>query len=246
MTKKSILDEIQSRGIVRIAVSFSSPPEEGHSPEFYVDQKTGEPSGVVCELGKVLAQDLGVQPEWVDLPWPEHLKALLSEKVDLLLSYTNTPQRALAVEFVGRLLPSQVVLMLPTDSVVEEMAALNQAGIRIGVWHGSSVARVATRHFPLATLSEHADPPAALGARQVDACVVDAVTKIFMEKHPGLKLLRDDQGAVVILAQEYGHPAIRPGDPRFLNWLRNWLDYHRGEGTIDYWVETWWQSWMAA
>lgn len=245
MSAKSVLDEILSRGAVRIAVSFSPPPETGHSPEFYLDQKTGEPSGVVCELGQVLAHDLGVRPEWVDMPWPEQLPALLAEKVDLLLSFTNTPQRALQVEFVGRLLPSQVVVMLPAASPVTHLAELNRPGTRIGVWHGSSVARVARRHFPQATLSEQADPAAAVAAGQVEAAVVDAVTKIFLEQHPHLRLLRDDADKLLILSQEYGHPAIRPGDPRFLNWLRNWLDYHQAEGTIDYWVGSWWQSWMA-
>ena len=245
MTKTSVLDEIQNRGTVRIAVSFSPPPEEGHSPEFYLDKKTGKPSGVVCELGRVLAQDLGVQPEWVDLPWPEQMAALLAERVDLLLSYTNTPQRALQVEFAGPWLPSQVVVMLSADNSVGGLEALNQPGVRIGVWHGSSVVRVAARVFPQAALSEHDDPPGAVAAGLVEAAVVDAVTKIFMQKHPNLRLLRDRSEKLLILSHEYGHPAIRPGDPRFLNWLRNWLDYHRAEGTIDYWCGTWWQSWMA-
>lgn len=245
MSNQSLLDEIRARGSLRIAVAFSPPPEEGHPPEFYIERETGEPSGVVCELGKIMARDLGVRAKWVDIPWPEHMAGLLSKQVDLLLSYTNTPQRALAVEFVGRLLPSQVVVMLSKESPIRTKEELNRPGKRIGIWHGSSLAQVAANHFPLATISESADPPAEVEAHRVDACVVDAVTKIFMEKHSGLRLLRDDKERLVILAQEYGHPAIRPGDPRFLNWLKNWLDYHETQGTIGYWCGTWWQSWMA-
>jgi len=66
-----------------------------------------------------------------------------------------------------------------------------------------------------------------------------------MEEHPGLRLLREKDGELVVLAREYGHPAIRPGDQRFLNWINNWLQYHKAQGTIGYWCHTWWQSWMA-
>lgn len=243
MLDKSVLTEIRERGVIKIAVAFSPPPETGHPPEFYIDSKSGEPSGVVCELGKVMAQDLGVTAEWVDIPWPEHLAALLAKKVDLLLSYTNTPQRALQVDFAGRLLPSQVVVMLPQNSPVQSPEELNRAKARLSIWHGSSIARIAAREFPQATLVESPDPPAEVAAGRVDAAVVDAITKIFMDKHPALKLLRN-KGSLVILAQEFGHPAIRPGDPQFLNWLKNWLDYHRAIGTIGYWCDTWWQSWM--
>jgi polar amino acid transport system substrate-binding protein len=230
--------------MLRIAVAYSPPPEEGHPPEFYRDPATGEPAGVVPELGKVMAADLGVKLEFVNVPWPEHMQALLANKVDLLLSYTNTPMRALEVEFAGPLLPSEAVVLLSKHSPVQWREALNQPGRRIAIWHGSSIARVAAQFFPAAILVEAADPAGEVAAGRVDGGVVDAVTKIFMDKHPDLRLLRDAEGNLEVLAQEWGHPAIRPGDQRFLNWLNNWLDYHR-EGVIHYWIQNWWQSWMA-
>jgi len=244
LPEKSALDEVRERKNLRIAVAFSPPPEEGHPPEFYIDPKNGEPSGVVCELGKVMAKDLGVKPEFVDIPWPDQLQALLAYKVDLLMSYTNTPARALEVEFAGPLLPSQVVVLVSKHSSVLQIEALNQPGKRIGIWHGSSIARVAEEHFASATIGEYVDPSDEVAAGRVDGCVVDAITKIFMDQHPDLRLLRDDDGKLIVLAQELGHPAVRLGDQRFLNWLNNWLDYHK-EGAIRYWCHTWWQSWMA-
>ena len=241
----SLLDGIRRRGELRISVAFSRPPEEGGLPEFYIDPETGRAAGVVCELGRIMAQDLGVKTRWVDIPWPEHMRALLTGRVDLLLSYTNTPQRALEVEFAGPLLPSQVVALLHKTSPVQKKEDLNAPGQRLGIWHGSSIAAVSKRLFPLAITEEYSDPASQLKKGKVDACVVDAVTNVFMVRHPNLRLLRDQKGALVVLAEEYGHPAIRPGDQRFLNWIDNWLDYHRAQGTIDYWCGTWWESWMA-
>ncbi|MFN8453085.1 MAG: transporter substrate-binding domain-containing protein [Anaerolineae bacterium] len=194
-------------------------------------------------VGQIYA-DLGVKAEFVDIPWPEHMRALLAGQVDLLLSYTNTPARALEVE-----LAKLAAAAFPggghsvCDSSVEGVEDLNQPGRRLAIWHGSSIARVVAAAFPLATLVESAHPATEVEVGRVDGSVVDAVTKIFMQQHPGLKLLRDNDGKLVVLAQEWGHPAIRPGDPRFLNWLNNWLDYHR-DGVIRYWCHTWWQSWM--
>lgn len=245
MTTESTLDRVQRRGVLRIAVSFTPPPETGHAPEFYRDASTGEPTGVVPELGKVMAHNLGVHPEFVDMPWPKHMSALLAEHVDLLMSYTNTPERAFKVEFAGRLLPSEVVLVLRRESSVTDVQSLHQPGARLGVWHGSSIAVVARERFPHATVVEFEEPACALLAGDVDACVMDAVTRVFMEQHTQLRLLRDTEGQLVVLAREYGHPAIRPGDQRFLNWINSWLDYHRAQGTIEYWCSSWWRSWMA-
>jgi polar amino acid transport system substrate-binding protein len=241
---KSALDEVRERGVLRVAVAYSPPPETGHPPEFYLDPTSGEPAGVLPELGKVMAADLGVKLELVDIPWPEHMQALLAHRVDLLLSYTNTPARALEVEFAGPLLPSQAVVMIASNNPAQQQEMLNQPGRCIAVWHGSSIARVAAASFPVATLVESADPAGEVAAGRVDGAVVDAVTKIFLDKHPELRLLRDDHGKLLVLAQEWGHPAVRLGDQRFLNWINNWLDYHH-DGAIRYWCHTWWQSWMA-
>jgi ABC-type amino acid transport substrate-binding protein len=245
MDNHNLLEEICERGILNIAVSFSPPPEEGHTPEFYLDQKTGEPSGVVCELGKIMADDLSVRANWVNVPWPEQMDVLLDARVDLLVSYTITPERARHIEFVGPVLPSEIVLAHRSEIMVRSVQELNQSDKRIAVWHGSSVAEVAAAQLPNAVIVEYPDPTNAVEEGLVDACVIDGVTKIFMDNHPNLRLLRDDQQQMVILAQELGYCAIRPGNPRLYNWLSNWLAYHNLKGTLEYWCGTWWKSWMA-
>ena len=130
--KSSRLYKIRERGVLQIAVAFSPPPEEGHSPEFYLDKINGDPTGVVCELGKVMAKDLGVTPKFLDIPWPKHMQALLSDKVDLLMSYTNTPKRALEVEFAGPLLPSKAVLIVSKEIQIKQKEDLNKENKRIG------------------------------------------------------------------------------------------------------------------
>ena len=247
MSSKSRLDEIRERGALRIAVEFSDPPEvDGFPPEFYIDPKTGEPWGIAPIIGRLIANDLGVKLECVDLPWPMHIPALLSGEVDLLPKHTNTPARALDVEFAVRGLTAyRVTALIPKKSSITDKAELNHEGKTIAVWHGSSIRDIIRREFPLATMKEFRSPSREIEDGRADACLTDSVTKIFMEKHPDLKFLRDGDGKLTIFSREVVHPSIKPGDPRFLNWLNNWLEYHWAQGTLYDWCETWWESWMA-
>ncbi len=247
MTEKSLLDEIRQRGVLRIPVEFTGPPEEdGFPPEFYIDPQTGEPAGIAPMMGRLMAENLGVKLECVDLPWPEHIPALLSGKVDLLPKHCNTPERALQVEFAnGRFVAFRVTALLPKDSPITKKEELNQAGKVIVTWHGSSIREIIKREFPLATMKEFAQPWLEISEGRADAWLTDAVTTIFLQKYPGLKFLRDEAGKLIIFSREYAQPAIRPGDPRFLNWLNNWYQYHEAQGAISYWCETWWESFMA-
>ena len=247
MMERTVLDAIRERGVLRIAVEFNPPPEEGgFPPEFYIDPKTGKPWGIAPIIGGLIAEDLGVKLECMDLPWPEHIPALLSGKVDLLPKHTNTPQRALEVEFAtGRLTAYRVTALIPADSEITDKRELNQKGKVITVWHGSSIRDIILKEFPKATMRELKKPSEEVEQGRADACLTDSVTKIFMEKHPGLKFLRDEEGKLVIFSREVVHPSIKPGDARFLNWLNNWLEYHHAQGTLGYWCDEWWESWMA-
>ena len=241
----STLEVVIDRGILRVAVAYTPPPEEGSHPEFYIDSETGEPSGVVCELGRIMASDLDVRPEFVDIAWTDHMQALIDSDVDLLMSYTNTPERALHVDFAGPLLPSEVVIITTNEAGTDSIATLDVASKRIGVEKGSSIVRVAQRYFSRAEVVELTSPGPALIHGETDAWVSDAVTRIFMTQNPKLRLIREPRGGLLVLAREYGHPAVRKNDPKFLNWVRNWLQYHTAQGTIDYWCRQFWFSWMA-
>ena len=104
---------------------------------------------------------------------------------------------------------------------------------------------MAERFFPAATIVEASNPTGLLLDGQVDVIVGDAVTRRYLELNPELALLREPDGRLVILSTEYNKVSIRPGDPRFLNWLNSWYDYRHAQGDIQDLCETWWESFMA-
>lgn len=245
--KNSLLDTILERGMLRVPVEFNPPPEvNGFPPEFYIDPSTGEAAGLAPIISRIIARDLGVDIEFVDMPWPEHIPALLEGKVDLLPKHVNTPERALTVEFCsGRLMEYRVTALIPADSTYSDKEELNQPDKVIAVWHGSSIREIIRREFPRASMREFQAPSREVEEGRADACLTDSVTKIFVEKHPGLKFLRKSDGRLVVFSTEYAQLGVKPGDQRFLNWLNNWHEYHEAQGTIQYWCDTYWESFMA-
>lgn len=243
---RNTLQEILERGTLRVLVEFNPPPSEGPPPEFYHDPDTGEATGVACELGKLIANDLGVTVEWVDLPWPDQLPALLASEADLLPKHTNTSLRGLLVDFsIHRLQRIEVVSIAHKDGPIKRKHDLNVSGVTIGIWHGSSNIEVAQRQFPRATVVETKDPWRLLGDGGVPAIITDSVTRAALETFKECDFVRDDEGQREILKLEYGYPAVFPGDTRFLNWLNNFMAYRWNDGTLKHWADTWWNSWMA-
>ena len=90
---KSLLTGIRERGFVRISAYW------GETSAQYLDPDSGEPAGLVGLVGELLAHDLGVKPEFVNMVWEDHIDALLSDQVDISIKHTNTPERAFNVEF---------------------------------------------------------------------------------------------------------------------------------------------------
>jgi polar amino acid transport system substrate-binding protein len=204
-----------------------------------------QPHGIAPIIGGLMAHDLGVELECVDMPWPRHIPSLLAGDVDVCPKHTNTPQRGLQVDFAnGRLTQYRVTLMVRKEDEGRDVADFNRPDVKIVSWHGSSTTQVAQDKFPNATVYESPNPRDELESGRADATCGDSVTTIFLERHPGLRLLRND-GRLIVLSREYVHPSIRPGDPRFLNWMNNWMEYQSAQGTIAYWCNDWWESFMA-
>lgn len=228
---RSRLDEIRDRGFVHIGCRWSP------SAEQYTDPDTGEPAGVVGLLGKLLAKDLAVRAEFVDLTWADHIPALLKDRVDVCLKHTNTPERALVVEFsTGRVLRYEGKVVIRRDGGIRTEAELNQPHRIVTCGQGSSQEDQIQERYSQAQFRPYPKTEEALLAVAegvADACLADASVPDFLRLHPECTILTDKEGQPVITSVDYSHPMIKPGDQRFLNWVDNWMDFHEVQGTIE-------------
>lgn len=232
----STLETIRQRGTVRVACQW------GDSAEQYLDGE-GNPAGVVAEMGRLLAHDLGVEASFTDLAWADHLPALADGRVDILMKHTNSPGRAFLADFSRHILLEYegIVVVRHGDAAGGE-GLLRDAARRAGATEGSIHAEVIARRFATVELVTY--PNAFVGMKAVDEGGVDGFVTdqgLFDEAtwlHDTCAPLRQSDGARVVVSRDASHPAVRVGDQRFLNWIDNWMDFHRRLGTIDHIIES--------
>jgi polar amino acid transport system substrate-binding protein len=140
----SLLEEIQERGTIKIGSTLKYPPQ------MYRDSN-GEPAGYDVELMKMLANDMKVKLEVVDMDFPGLIPALLAGKVDMLsVGLVNTPERALAIEFTDGYVPYRQVMVVPKNSTAKSVNDLNKSGIKITALMGSTAENLAKTKLPKA------------------------------------------------------------------------------------------------
>jgi polar amino acid transport system substrate-binding protein len=108
------------------------------TPTSYLPSQSGDPKGVGYELGKALAQRLGVPYEPVVFPKnADVLDAVKTGKVDV--AFTNaSPARAKEMDFAQPYLQIELGYLVPQGSKVSSIDTVDTKGNRIGVTLGSS------------------------------------------------------------------------------------------------------------
>lgn len=225
----SLLDEIQSRGVLRVGMTLQFPPQ------MYRDD-SGEPAGYDVELLKLLAADIG--PEGVELDIQDQdftglVPALLAGQVDMIsVGLVGRPGGRLeTMYFSTPYVPYQQVVIVPADSTVTDVAELNSSDKTVTALIGSTAAGLAARIFPEATLSELEQQPAMLevASGRADASIVEAYLAIpFVQENPTAKILNPEEP----FSLEFGSYALPRGDFDWMNFINGWLRYRKGQGVL--------------
>jgi len=227
----SLLEAIQNRGVVRVPVHWDDTSAQ------YLDPGSGEPAGMVGLVGYLLAEDLGVQVEFVEMAWADQIPALLDGSVDISIKHTNTPQRAFEVEFtLQSILCEDGRIVIRHDSDLRQESDLNQPERSIAAGDGASQIVHIRRRYPLAEI--RVVPTATMALELVatgaaDASLHDTLVPGSLAAQPHCTVLTDKDGQPIIPYRDCIHPAIKPGDQRMLNWLNSWMAFHKATGTFE-------------
>jgi ABC-type amino acid transport substrate-binding protein len=174
---------------------------------------------------------------FVDLPWVDHIPALLDDRADLSLKHTNTPQRAFDVEFtVHSILCEEGRIVIRHHRGLQAASDLDHPGRIIAVAAGASQESHIRDRFPRAGIQGWPTAQDALDAvaqGRADASLHDTRVPGFLRAHPECTVLRHEDGQPVTAYVDCIHPCIKPGDARFLNWLNNWTAFRKASGTFE-------------
>lgn len=231
----SLLDEIQKRGVIKVGMFLQYAPTE------YRDPVTHEPKGLEVEIARLLAKDLGVKLEIVDMEWDAIIAGLLAKKYDVIIgSMSRTPKRNLSIEFTSKNLEDYANMALArkeeTRSTVEDF---NKKGVKVTCLMGGIAEVAARRFFTNATIKPMQQNPAVLEVEtgRADICVVENVFAYnYVREHPEkLKIVFEKNP----LSHEPSAMGLRKGDQIFLNWLNNWIQYQWDNGILQQLIDKW-------
>lgn len=225
----SVVTTLAPTGALRVAVYLGSPTSLVRNPQ------TGETKGVALDLGRAMADALGVPSVLVEFPTnAEALAAVKDTRADF--AFTNaTPARANDMDFSPAVFGVEQGYLVPQGSSLDSATAVDQRGTRIGVTRGSTSERELARIVKAATVVPV--PTLKDAARMLTDGALDA----YATNKAILYELSDSVPGSRVLPGAYGREAFAIAVPKgrdaALPWLRKFVGDAQAKGQVKRAVE---------
>lgn len=215
----NLVDDVLKAGTLKVGLDFFVP--------WVAKDKEGNLVGFEVDVATKVAQDMGVEVEFVPTEWSGIIPALLTGKFDVIIgSMSVTAERALKVNFSDPYSWSGIDIvvnknMLPNVTTLEE---LNDSGVIIAVRLGATPAQAATKYTPNATLHQFDTDEAVLQ----DVLNGNAHAGFSSSPTPGFwaaeypDVLYRPLGGEFLMMQPAGF-ALRKGDADALAFFNAWI-----------------------
>ena len=234
----ALVDQVVEQGVLRAGADLTFPPLQ------FRDPVTDEPMGYCVDVTNAMAEDLGVEVEWVDMPFAQLIPALQAGQYDWSgIGLTIRPQRALNVRFVSEpLFREDSILFLNDRFDFVDLDELNSPDVTFSNLTGSAQDASAKLRFPEATFRtfealQDSLLEVATGRAQVSLVALwNAIP--FIEQNPNAPVRIWEGGS---LFQDINTFMLPHGDEKTTFWISNWMRY-RGAQRL---LENLWNSWQA-
>jgi len=236
LTKQSTLDKIIASGELRHGF------EAGYMP-FEMTDKNGDFIGFDIDMGKKMAEAMGVKWVPVNTAWDGIIPSLITDKFDIIMSgMTVTQERNLKISFAEPyiVIGQAIIVNSSLEGTISSYKDLNDPKYTVISKLGTTGEQAVKSMIPKATYK--AFETESEGAMEVlngnaDAFVYDLpFCELFMTQ-------RGESGSIFILNKPFTYEplawAINKGDPDFLNWLNNFMEQIRNDGTYDAIYDKW-------
>ncbi len=205
-------------GELRIGVSLYAP--------WAMRTGNGELAGSEVDMGRRLAEDMGLKAVFRPYDWDALIDALVGGEVDVIIAGMSvTPQRALKVAFSRPYASSGVSIATNTRLTGEfrSLGDLNQDDVAIAVIEGTLSADLARRVFDRAAIKSFRDE------ERVERALLEGLVHAYVRSEPVPRFLALRHPEVIDVP--LGQPlmssreafAVRKGDPDWVNFLDAWI-----------------------
>ena len=238
LSAKSTIQEILARGELRVGF------DAGYMP-FEMTDKSGAYIGFDMDMGRELASAMGVKFVPVNIDFDGMIPALLTGKVDVIMSaMTITQERNLKIGFSDPyiVVGQSILLSKKLEGQITSWEQLNDPKFNIISRQGTTGEEAAKRYLPkanLKTFEKEADGAMEVANGRGDAWVYDMPFNVVFYAEQG-------EGKVIHLDKPFTYEplgiGIKQGDPDFMNFLNNFLRQIKADGRYDRMYDKWIRS----
>jgi glutamate transport system substrate-binding protein len=225
------MGKIQKRGEIKIGVKFDVPPFGFKNPQ------TNEVEGFDVDMGKIVAEELGVEPNFVEAISDNRIPFLQQGEVDLILStMTINQERDLEIEFSEPYYIAQGRVLVPKDSDIRGIDDLTK-GTSVCTALGSTYEETLREEAPDAELKlvdTYSECLELLQNGAIDAISTDDVILTGM-------IIQDDTLEMVgdeLTTEPYG-AGIKEGDKEFQRFVSETLEAAQQDGRWEELYQEW-------
>lgn len=181
--KAPLLQKILKRGVLRAGTTGD------YRPLSFPDPAAGRYAGFDAELAKDLADDLGVEIEFVPTSWPALMNDVYADRFDLAICgiTINDARKEKALMSSGYLKNGKTILCRAADAgKFTGLSAVNRPEVRVMVNPGGFNEQFARENFTDATLIVHNDNqqiPALVAEGKADIMITETVEAGYYISH---------------------------------------------------------------
>ncbi len=237
LVQESVVEQIIKRGTMRVGMDTFQP--------WAMKDKNGTFIGFEIDVARRLAEDMGVQVEFVPTAWSGIIPALLTGKFDVIIGGMGIlPKRALKVNFTRPYDYSGMSIVAHQDRAkgFTTLEDFNKPEVEIAVKLGTTAVIAAQKYLPKAKLrmfENETQTYQELRNGQVHAVVGSAPRPAYEALQYSDTLFLPLKGT---FTKEPIGFAIRKGDADSLTFFNSWITGVFLEGWLqerhDYWFET--------
>jgi glutamate transport system substrate-binding protein len=226
----STMAKIQDHGEITIGVKYDVPPFGFKNPQ------SGEIEGFDVDMGKLIAEELGVEPKFVEAISDNRIPFLQQGEVDLILStMTINQERDTEIEFSEPYYIARGRILVPGDSDIKGIEDL--AGKRVCTALGSTYEETLREQAPDADLKlvdTYSECLELLQNGAIDAISTDDVILTGMIiQDDTLKMVGDE-----LTTEPYG-AGIKEGDKKFQKFVSDTLEAAQADGRWEEAFQRW-------
>ena len=235
---QSVVDTILERGKIVVGLSTFVP--------WAMRDKKGDLIGFEIDVSRKLAEDMGVEVEFVPTAFDGIIPGLLAKKFDVIITgMVIKPKRNLTVNFSDPY-AYLTVGMAANKKLADELGLKtkedwNSSKVTLTIKRGTAPGETAARLFPKARVRQFDDDAQALQ----DVLNGNAHAFLTSEPKPTYYVLDNAE----VLYHPFGIApfdpsasafAVRKGDPDALNFFNNWIRYRN----LDGWLQSAHDKWF--